>query len=141
MNEQECMQARQTVDETAGLTPEQLLVAEKHIRTCAPCTIWRHQVNAITVAAKEMPLFDVPESLTQRIMGDVQNVSASKSLTIKTLVLSGVVLLAFIFVFSSDSLDTVNGAVSWLIGLVLLFGLKSLIQANAKNDARLQKQI
>ncbi len=141
MTEQECMQARQTVDETAGFTPEQLLVAEKHIRTCTQCTTWRHQVNAITVAAKEMPLFDVPESLTQRIMGDVQNVSASKSLTIKTLVLSGVVLLAFIFVFSSDSLDTVNGAVSWLIGLVLLFGLKALIQANAKNDARLQKQI
>jgi hypothetical protein len=140
VSDQECLQARSTVDDTATYTPEQLLVAEQHIRTCVQCETWRNQVNAITLSAKNMPMFDVPESLTQRIMADVQIEAANKAWSVKTLVLSTLVLVASVFVFSFDSFDTIYGAFSWMIGFVLLFGLRFLIQASVKQDALLQNQ-
>lgn len=140
MNEQYCLQARQTVDDTAAFTAEQLLVAEQHIRHCAPCEVWRSQVNVIAAAAKELTLFDVPEALTQRIVADVQEVSSSNAFSVRTLIVSCAVIAASICVFSFESFDTINGVISWLIGFVILFGFKYLIQVNAKNDARFQKQ-
>ena len=140
MNEQGCLQARQTVDDTSAFSAEQLLVAEQHIRNCAQCETWRNQVNAITIAAKDMTFFDVPEALTQRIMADVQEVSSSSSLTVRTLILSCVVIAASVCVFSFESFDTVDGVISWLLGFVVLFGFKYLIQLNVRNDARLQNQ-
>ncbi|MBI2810236.1 MAG: hypothetical protein HYX67_05345 [Candidatus Melainabacteria bacterium] len=140
MSEQDCLQARQTVDDTSAFTAEQLLGAEQHIRNCVPCETWRSQVNVIAAAAKEMTFFDVPESLTQRIMADVQETSSSSALTMKTLILSCVVIAASVSVFSFESFDTINGVISWLIGFVMLFGFKYLIQVNARNDARFQNQ-
>ncbi|HEY9730445.1 MAG TPA: hypothetical protein V6C89_00945 [Drouetiella sp.] len=140
MSEQECLQARQTVDDTQSFTAEQLLAAEQHIRNCAQCETWREQVNAITEAAKNMVLFDVPESLTQRIMLDVQEVSSGSALKMRTLILSGVVVAASLVVFTFDSFDTVDGAMSWLLGFVMLFGFKYLVQLSARNNASLQKQ-
>ncbi len=141
MSEQDCLHARQTVDDTGAFTAEQLLVAEQHIRTCANCELWRDQVNAIGAAARGLTVFDVPESLTQRIMTDVHEASNSSAATFRTLVLSCVVIGAAVIVFSMDSFDTVTGAVSWLIGFVLLFGFKYLLQVSARNNASLQKQI
>lgn len=140
MSEQDCLQSRQTVDDTAAFTAEQLLAAEQHIRTCPECEVWREQVNMITAAAKNMMLYDVPESLTQRIITDVQETSQNSALSLRTLVLSCVVIAASIFVFSFDSFDTINGAMAWLIGFVLLFGFKYLLEVNARNNASLQKQ-
>jgi|688.fasta_scaffold160513_3 hypothetical protein len=140
MSDHECLQARQTVDDTQSFTAEQLLVAEQHIRHCAQCEAWRGQVHAITDAAKEMMHFDVPESLTQRIMLDVQEVSSGSAVTMRTLILSCVVVAAALLVFAFDSFDTINGAISWLIGFVMLFGFKYLLQVSARNNASLQKQ-
>ncbi|MBS2000597.1 MAG: hypothetical protein JST44_03765 [Cyanobacteria bacterium SZAS LIN-5] len=140
MSEQDCLQSRQTVDDTAAFTAEQLLAAEQHIRNCSQCETWREQVNTITEAAKNMMLYDVPESLTQRIMTDVQETSLSNALSLRSLVLSCVVIAASLFVFSLDSFDTINGALSWLVGFVLLFGFKYLLEVNARNNASLQKQ-
>ncbi len=140
MSEQDCLQARQTVDDTSAFTAEQLLGAEQHIRNCAQCDTWRSQVNVIAAAAKDMTFFDVPEALTQRIMADVQETSVSSALTMRTLILSCAVIAASVCVFSFESFDTVNGVISWLIGFVILFGFKYLIQVNARNDARFQNQ-
>jgi hypothetical protein len=84
--------------------------------------------------------FDVPESLTQRIMLDVQEVSSGSAVTMRTLILSCVVVAAALLVFAFDSFDTINGAISWLIGFVMLFGFKYLLQVSARNNASLQKQ-
>ncbi len=140
MSEQDCLQARQTVDDTSAFTAEQLLGAEQHIRSCAPCETWRSQVNVIAAAAKDMTFFDVPEALTQRIMAEVQETSSSSALTMRTLILSCVVIAASVCVFSVESFDTINGVISWMIGFVILFGFKYLIQVNARNDARFQNQ-
>lgn len=140
MNEQDCLQARQTVDDTSAFTAEQLLGAEQHIRNCAPCETWRNQVNMVAAAAKDMTLFDVPEALTQRIMVDVQEASSNSALSMRTVIVSCVVVAASVCVCSFESFDTINGVISWLIGFVILFGFKYLIQVNARNDARFQNQ-
>ena len=140
MSEQDCLQARHTVDDTSAFSAEQLLGAEQHIRNCVPCETWRSQVNVIAAAAKEMTSFDVPESLTQRIMADVQETSSNSALSLRIVILSCVVIAASVSVFSVESFDTMDGVVSWMIGFVMLFGFKYLIQVNAKNDARFQNQ-
>lgn len=144
MKNSECLQARKTVDDVDAYSAEQLLAAEQHIRVCRECETWRNQVNAIVATAQAVPEFDVPEALTQRILGDVQEASSGNAATVRTLVLSGVVLISAICVFSSDSIDsfdTVNGAITWLLGFLVLFGLKLLIQISEKRHGSYQKQI
>ncbi|HEY9677195.1 MAG TPA: hypothetical protein V6C76_04275 [Drouetiella sp.] len=141
MSEQDCLQARKTCDDGSELSAEQLLAAEQHFRSCSDCEIWREQWNAVARVASELPLFDVPESLTQRIMSEVQEEQTNKALTARNLILTVVVAVAGLMMFWMDSFDTIYGAFAWAVGFSFLFGLKYMIQVNAKHDAQLQKQM
>jgi hypothetical protein len=137
---EECRQARQNIDDTDTLAPEQSLSIEQHIRNCAECTVWRHQAKAISTAASELPMFDVPEAVTQRIISDVQNLSEKQKWTGQPWILSVITISAVSWIFAVDPLESLNGTVSWLIALVVLAGLKMIIENNTKNDA-MQKHV
>ncbi len=136
---EECIQARENFEDTETLAPEQSLSFEQHIRNCPDCTAWRNQTKSITSVAVEMPMFDVPEAVTQRIMSQVQTISEQRKWAGQSWILSVVTIAAFAWIFALDPLESVNGTVSWLIGLLALFGLKMVVETTVKSDA-IQKQ-
>ena len=118
------------------LSPEQRHQLDDHLRTCQPCLSWQKEVTDITVAAANMPEYSVPEALTQSILTAVQKeplpVRAQALNAVLVSVSAFVALLAFLLI---ESIESFNGALSWLVCFAIMIAVGQFIQ---ERPARLE---
>lgn len=121
----ECTRYRQAFDECRDEA-----WADQHRRTCDACDGWAVQSTQLMDLASQMPQFDVPEALTQRILNAVdleKNVSA-RAVPIyvwpSAALLGGLCLTALPY-------ESVEGVVSWAVGIAAL-GIVKFLVCNGK---------
>lgn len=105
-----------------------------HLDSCAPCQVWQKDADLLSEMALSMPQFDVSENLTQKILTGVESVRQEKQNK-----LSGAVSLilfgSFIWLlFFHDSVESVWGLASWIIGFASVALLKNLIVDSPKQE-------
>lgn len=97
--------------------------AKTHLSTCADCAAFKQQHEFIAEAAANMPMFDVSESLTQKILQSVDVKAARVDLFLPLGITAG---LVFLMLSPSDSL---NGWIAWGAGGLGLCALQFLVKS------------
>ncbi len=134
----DCMQIRVLLDKR--LDPEEILSdrddlqADTHLRQCNDCEMWYTQTARIIETAKVMPQFDVSEQLTQSIMGSITAYDTARQYPLAGVLKVLTVLGGLWLLVMADPYETVWGVLSWMVGLVLLFGLKFLLSDSAGEE-------
>ena len=101
-----------------------------HLLSCKDCRYWFDQSRQIVQLSKELPRYDVPEALTQKIL---LAVSAEQSparfvADVKLLVAATLAIALAIFAFP-DTFENADGCVSWLASLAIILLVKLLNDA------------
>lgn len=116
------------LDREARLTDQQSAMANEHREVCTACDSWYKQISNIVDAAMVMPQFDVAENLTQSILSEVQKEESARRNPL-SLVLYSLAVLGGVYLFVLvDPYETLWGLASWIVGLLLMFGVKLLIE-------------
>ncbi|MBY0357616.1 MAG: hypothetical protein K2W82_06410 [Candidatus Obscuribacterales bacterium] len=128
--EQDCLQFRTLTEQ--GTAPDGSFLQE-HRLECEACRSWEMQSSEVTILASSLPQFDVPESLTQKILNSVEE-ERRQNLTTNKYFLLPLSLVAFISLLMNLPLDNWENFASWIIGLVGILSLKLLlVAANQKS--------
>ena len=121
----ELLDRRLDIDEI--LSDSEDLRADTHLREGNSWEMWTRKTQSIIETAKVMPQFDVSEQLTQSIMGSITAHETAKRYPLAGLLQVLGVLGGLWLVLMVDPYETVWGVMSWVIGLVLLAGIKFLM--------------
>jgi predicted anti-sigma-YlaC factor YlaD len=94
---------------------------DRHLRDCNDCRTWAEQSHQIISYANDIPQFDVPEAVTQRILQAVASETTRPFLSgdYALWISAAIVALLAIFVLS-DTVENLEGLASWSLGLGLI---------------------
>lgn len=127
MENLQCQKIREEIalNENAVVNRE----VDKHLHECSHCRTWADVSDQMVGLAKEIPQFDVPEAVTQRILQAVASENKRTFLGSDYaiwLCATAVMLLSVIVL--SDSVENLEGLASWSVGLaaIMLVRLASL---------------
>lgn len=126
-----CLSFRENYD-----CPEDLDSGQKeHLNLCQDCSQWRLEIDELSSMAMVAPQFDVSENLTQQILKGVEKVDLERSSKLNHVVTF--CLLAFFawLLFYQDSLESVWGLASWVIGFAIVAGFKYLLSDGSRTDS------
>lgn len=132
--ETSCQSLRQLLDRKlsheGALTEAESQNVDLHLTACSPCRDWSRQAQAIVEVARDMPQFDVSEALTQRILTSVEAESIYGRAYVNMLAPSLVLLAVMVLFFYVESGESLEGMLSWAIGLGLMAALKLLLSGD-----------
>lgn len=124
-----CTELKENYDNLTSITS----IESSHIHGCESCALWVNEIDKLNQFATEAPQFEVSEGLTQKILHDVKEIDQKEKQKLTTLA-SCLVVAAFVWiVLITDSIETIWGLASWVIGLTTLLGLKYLVQEPSNN--------
>ncbi len=137
-NNAKCSSIREFLNlilEGDALTPEENAASKQHLKDCPDCSSWYQQHKSIIAQAKDLPLFDVQEQLTQKILHQLEIDSPGKSTTDINYV--AVFILAGAMIFSYwQGCDTISGYGSWLVGILFMFLFKVAVSGIDNEKAK-----
>lgn len=105
---------------------------ENHLAQCAACVTWRQQSSDVVAAASMLPQFDVPEALTQRILLAVEDEQRARAGIASAAIWTAVAVVACVVLVLFDSLESIEGLMSWCVGLGAMAVIRLLF---ANNDS------
>lgn len=124
---QECLIARQCFDarlaedsapiDLGGRTKE---AVELHLKECPDCLVWQRETTALVAAASQLPQYDVPEALTQRILTQVA-VERARPDWFRIATLCAVAAACLAVLVMKDAFESVDGLLSWMLSGVTMF--------------------
>lgn len=125
----DCQKIKEQVELGDAAVPQTEAV-NVHLLGCKDCRTWFNQSRQIVQLSKELPQYDVPEALTQKIL---QAVSAQQSpslfvIDVKLVVAAALTIALAIFAFP-DTFENVEGCVSWLVSFSIILVVKLLNDA------------
>lgn len=126
----ECRKIRERLEEDGEKradAPDQEV--EAHLGGCAGCRQWREQTADLLAMASQMPQFDVPEAVTQRILSAIEEKQRQRVRQVQLLVMVILVAVAA-FISIADLLESMTGLVSWIAGLAALAALHVLLDGS-----------
>lgn len=121
---EECKRYRQAFDECRDDA-----WADEHKRQCQPCCTWVTQSIQIVQLTAEMPQFDVPEALTQRILTAVELEKNVARTAMPIYVWPSAALIAGVML-TALPYESAEGLLSWGCGLMALVVVKFLVCGN-----------
>lgn len=125
-----CLQFREGYDNPSTISEPQ----SYHIEKCDDCTQWKQEADALSEIARVTPQFDVSENLTQKILSNIKELDLEQRTRFNN-VASIILFAAFAwFLLFMDSLESVWGLVSWIIGFGVLLGLKFLVSDSTTSE-------
>lgn len=111
-----------------------------HASSCKDCRLWLNEMQAITDCVHQMPQFDVPELVTQKIISAVRDERAvGRADLYRNLLWLGALSCGAWMLLVYDSFESWNGTLAWLIALAGVASLKFLIGTNVEHEAILEK--
>lgn len=108
--------------------------ADEHKRDCRTCNAWAAQSLQIMDLAADMPQFDVPEALTQRILNAVELERAVAPPPVPIFVWPSAVLLAGLLL-TAVPFETADGLLSWVCGIGALALVQFLVCTKSGEQA------
>jgi len=134
VNDDDCRKARLYFDarlaedepECEG-GPELRKQIEQHLTECAECLSWQRQTTELAAIAAQMPQFDVPEALTQRILNDVSLQQSKHGSLIATVAAVLVSTCAVAVLMIVDQCESTTGLLSWLVGMVTMVAFAKFV--------------
>lgn len=103
---------------------------KKHIENCVSCNAFAKQHETIIESMSSFPQFDVSEKLTQNIL---QAIQATPAKTGDLLLPIG--MAAAVVFFALLPFDSLQGWLSWGMGLVGLCGLQALLKSAERTES------
>jgi len=97
-----------------------------HEAQCSSCRVWTAQTQSILDVAAAMPQFDVSEALTQRILESVE--AEAKRPRVEFGLLLPAAFAAGVALFTMAPVESVEGMLSWAIGLAGVVLLKAIVE-------------
>lgn len=101
-----------------------------HVSSCASCTAWQKQNEAMISLASAMPQFDVSEGLTQKILGSIEKES-TPGMEVSPVPIA--IAAGFLFLLLVP-FDSVQSLYSWGVGVLGLFVLHLLMKAASSQE-------
>ena len=123
-----------TFKENFDIGQEQAGEFAEHLVGCAQCTAWKGQMLEVLHMAADLPQYDVPLALTGQIMAAVereQPAAAAKLAGQGYLVPLAVAGAACLMVLPLESVD---GAISWIIGAAGLVAFYLMLKGAARQS-------
>ncbi|PWU01628.1 MAG: hypothetical protein C5B53_02595 [Candidatus Melainabacteria bacterium] len=101
---------------------------DRHLRDCENCRAWAEQSDQIVNLTKEIPQFDVPEAVTQRILQAVAEENKPSFLSNDYGIWLGAAAVTTLAVFVlSDTVENLEGLASWSVGLAVIMIVRLVI--------------
>lgn len=126
--EADCLNYRERYDALSGGLLEESAAEplRRHVRGCQSCRTWAAETDEMISMSVSLPMFDVPEQLTQRVL---QSIEAERKLPLlgQYNLLVPVAVVGIASVVAVFPMDTLEGFLSTAIGLGGLFLVKLLI--------------
>ena len=103
-----------------GEQPELRKQIEQHLIECDACLAWQRQTTELIAVAAQVPQFDVPEALTQRILKEAMQQQSRKDSIFASTVAALVAVCALSVLLFVDRCETTTGVMSWLLGMATM---------------------
>jgi hypothetical protein len=103
----------------------------EHVSTCVACSSYAKQHEMIIHTMSSLPQFDVSEKLTQSILQAVQVEGQSRTTDLLLPIGSAAALVFFALV----PFDSIQGWLSWGMGLIGLCGLQVLLKSAERSES------
>lgn len=126
----DCNSFQEEYDSLEKLSPDQ----KSHLNICQDCSLWQTEVDELTVMAQAAPQFDVGENLTQKILSGVDGIELERKSKLNSVVTFCLFGFFIWLLFFQDSLESIWGLASWLLGFGIIAGLKLLISDGSGTD-------
>jgi len=106
----------------------------RHLERCETCLQWHEFCRELCWLASNLPHFDVPASVSQKIMS---RVTAARSAQRKNTLLQGIFFLVvgLVCLLILAIVETPGGVCSWLIGFMVLVTFKAIDDSMIKEPS------